>query len=251
VNCVPRMFWRAGLVAVLGALLSTQTAQAGLVLSIKVGSGSTIDVSSYLQSSGNNTYNFGGFGGYLVFNVNGTLASGTNPVTDVSNLTNGKVAIRVTVTDNAPGDTVAQLFNVTNDVRTGGGGAPQNVVITATETGFTSPTGLVTLSGAFPGPTTIGNSQLNFVSKVLQGSTTLATVQNTGTSGPFNVSGQYTLQNITTITNLNANEEFSTSGNTEVRGVHHAPAPATAVLALLALPALGLFARRKARATQD
>jgi hypothetical protein len=234
----------ACLAALLGCLSVAGTAEASFSMTIQVGNHSAVDVSSYLSSAGANTYSVNGNGSYLLFNLSTGQVTGTG-----QSFGNGVLGIKLLLTDNAPGAATAQLFDSTVDIRNGGGGAPVNVSITATENAFTSPIGTVALAGNFSNNNGgDGNTNFQFTSSVLQGPSTLATVSGTGTSSPFTVSGQYTVQNRTTITNINANDDITTNGHSTVSGV--APEPATLTLALAGIP-VGCFIawrnRRKGR----
>lgn len=229
------------LAAVLACLATAGPASAAYSVQIQVGSFSQVDVTSSLQSSGENTFSVNGNGDFLLFNRDGML-TGT-----AASVGNAYLGVKVSLTDNAPGGSVAQLFTSTNEVRSNGNGGPINVVITAAENAFTSPTGLVTLAGSFSSNGGGGNTQptSTFTSSVFQGTTTLASVNGTGTSSPFSVSGTYGVRNVTTVLGVNSNNNNTTTGQSTVQGAGALPAPAPAglLLAAFGIPAFGLLRR--------
>lgn len=237
-------------VAAFLSLMTTRSADASLSLEIKVGSNATTDVTSYLGDQGGGNYSFhvgSNYNLYLVLDLNGsvvgTSATGTG-------LDSSRIAIKVGISDNSPGGTVAQLFNQTTDLRTNGGGAPiSSVTISATENNYSLPSGSVILSGLFSSNVGDGNSVAGYTSSVIQGASTLASVTGTNDSSPFSVSGTYSLKSVTSYTNLNPGESYSTNGQTSLAGVAAVPEPSTVTLALSGLGILG-FAGLRRRALQ-
>jgi hypothetical protein len=239
--------WPLGYLAVfLCFLSSTEPAKASFLVTVQVDSNTSVNISSYLQSSGVNTFSVNGNGSYLLFDLNTGQVIGTS-----SSVGSGQLGMQVSLTDNAPGGALAKLFNATTNVRNNGGGNGNlGVTITASDT-FTSPTGNVTLAGDF---TTSDARNTAFTSSVLQGSTTLASVSGTNTSNPFNVTGAYTLMNVTSISKLNPNSTVQTTGDSTVSDppASPAPEPASLTIILTSLPLVGFAAwrnRRKARST--
>jgi hypothetical protein len=175
---------------------------------------------------------------YLLFDPStGTLV----PQHTGSAVGSGQLGIALTLKDNAPGGVEAQLESVTADIRSNGGGiGGLGVTITATENGFTSPTGPDTLTGQFSS-NAAGNT--SFTSSVFQGSSTLASVAGSATSSLFYVYGTYGVANVTTITGINPNSNITTTGeSTVVDPPPPVPVPASLVMALSAVPAFGAFA---------
>ncbi|SIO06145.1 PEP-CTERM protein-sorting domain-containing protein [Singulisphaera sp. GP187] len=233
------------------SLMTTRSADASLSLGIKVGSNATTDVTSYLGGQGGGNFSFhvgSSYDLYLVLDLSGsvvgTSATGTG-------LGSSRIAIKVAISDNSPGGTVAQLFNQTTDLRTNGGGGPiSSVTITATENNYNLPSGSVILNSLFSNTGGGGNSDAGYTSSVIQGVSTLASVTGTGDSSPFSVSGTYSLQSVTSYTNLNANESFTTNGQTKLTGLAAVPEPSTVTLALSGLGILGFAGLRRRRALQ-
>src|SRR5262245_16428608 len=81
---------------------------------------------------------------YVSANSAWEFHSGANDVDTTGLLSNGKglFTVDVAVKDNSPGGTTAQLLNTTTDVRDNGHTtAPNSLVLTVSESAFTSPVG--------------------------------------------------------------------------------------------------------------
>lgn len=241
-----------------GAWLSVapiESADASLTLSMRF---DTHDLSVPTLSGSNGMFSFGGNNSYAVYKIE-KVRGVTSIVYEglqasAASLAQGRIAIQIRITNDAPGDpSGAELFNVTQDVRSNGGGEGNStLVITARESYFTAPTGNVTLGSQF-GWTTNNGGNASFRSQLLNsGGTVLASADGTNSVDYDNLTGPFQLQNVTTFEGFNANRTFTSDGRTSLNprtvpdagAVAAVPEPSTMALASVAL---GLLSVRYAR----
>jgi hypothetical protein len=232
------------------SLVAVKPTDAALILEMEF-AGSNLFVPT-LQPNvpGGEVFSFDGNNSYAVYTVSGGAVTGFAGLSSSPSATSSTLSIQVVITDNAPGSMLdgARLFNVTHDVRTsGGGGGNASLVLTATETNFMSPTGLVDLSSLFSFAATAGTGTGSFLSQLLDGGGgVLASVSGTGSTSFAGLTAPFQLRNVTTITEVGPNTNYNTNGQTLVtpQQVTLISEPSTLAMASLVL---GLLALRHGR----
>jgi len=258
----------------------TSSAQASLTLSVKVDSNTTLSIAGtevHLAPNGTDTSNptlgtVSDFvlqgtkvdsNGFIYLNETGGLvalgAGGSAPAAK-----DFTFALRLEVKENSPGGAIAQLMDVTTDLRNNGssGGGQKVLTIVAMQDGYTSPTGIVLTEGQLSG--TLGNnsSPVGLAGTVTQtgnpgtlGVSGLSLVKNqSGTvtkdsaSYNLNVNPAYTITSTLVITTQPTEDDSNLTSTIMVKSaLSPVPEPATTTLALSGLAAFGLMGLRRIR----